>query len=200
MKKPVCTVVLILINVAVFLALSFLGMTEDAGFMVEHGAMFAPYITEYKEYYRIFTSMFLHFGAGHLMNNMIMLAAAGGPLEREVGKGKFLAIYFASGTGGALLSLWADIYTGEYAVAAGASGAIFGLIGAMLYIAIRNHGTIGDISGRGLVLMIAISLYFGYVSGGVDNTAHIGGLLSGAILAVLLYRKGECEHGSVSGF
>ncbi len=199
MKKPVCTVILVMINVAVFLVLSFLGMTEDGGFMVEHGAMFVPYVTEYKEYYRIFTSMFLHFGSGHLMNNMIMLAAAGVPLEKEVGRVKFLAIYFISGTGGALLSMWADICTGEYAVAAGASGAIFGLIGAMLYIAIRNHGTIGDISGRGLVLMTAISLYFGYVSGGVDNTAHVGGLLAGALLAVLLYRKREGEYSPVSG-
>ena len=50
MKKPVCTVILVMINVAVFLVLSFLGMTEDGGFMVEHGAMFVPYVTEYKEY------------------------------------------------------------------------------------------------------------------------------------------------------
>ena len=132
MKKPVCTVILVMINVAVFLVLSLWGMTEDGGFMVEHGAMFVPYVTEYKEYYRIFTSMFLHFGSGHLMNNMIMLAAAGGPLEKEVGRAKFLAIYFVSGASGALLSMWADICIGEYAVSAGASGAIFGLIGAML--------------------------------------------------------------------
>ena len=91
MKKPVCTVILVMINVAVFLVLSFLGMTEDGGFMVEHGAMFVPYVTEYKEYYRIFTSMFLHFGSGPLMNNMIMLTAAGVPLEKEVGRVKFLA-------------------------------------------------------------------------------------------------------------
>ena len=56
MKKPVCTVILVMINVAVFLVLSLWGMTEDGGFMVEHGAMFVPYVTEYKEYYRILSS------------------------------------------------------------------------------------------------------------------------------------------------
>ena len=195
MKKSVCTIILVAANVIVFFALSFIGMTEDAGFMVEHGAVYIPYIIERGEYYRIFTAMFLHFGFEHLMNNMLMLAVIGWHLEQETGRLKFLIIYFGSGAGGMLLSIWRHIHTGDYAVSAGASGAIFGLIGALLYIAFRNHGRIGELTGRGLLFMAALSLYYGFSSGGVDNMAHIGGLLSGVLIAVLVYRKRESEPG-----
>ena len=100
-RKPeaFCTTVLIVINVAVFLILSMLGDTEDAAFMLQHGAMYEPFITEGQEYYRIFTCMFLHFGITHLMNNMVMLGALGWNLELEIGKLRFIIIYFLSGIG-----------------------------------------------------------------------------------------------------
>lgn len=189
MKKQKCTILLIVINVIVFFVLSFSGMTEDAEFMLEHGAMYVPYMLKGEEYYRLITSMFMHFGFDHLMNNMIMLGTIGWNLEYEIGKIKFLIIYFVSGLFGNILSAFGDIMIGEYAVSAGASGAVFGIIGALLYVAIRNKGQIGTISGRGLVLMIALSLYYGFTSSGVDNLAHIGGLVAGFILSVLLYWK-----------
>lgn len=192
MKKQKCTILLIAINVILFLLLSFSGMTEDAEYMLEHGAMYVPYMMGGNEYYRLFTSMFLHFGIDHLANNMVMLAAIGWNLEYEIGKIKFLIIYLVSGLAGNILSALGDIIIGEYAVSAGASGAVFGIMGALLYVVIRNRGRIGTISGRGLVLMIILSLYYGFTSSGVDNLAHIGGLLSGFILGVLLYWK---RHG-----
>ena len=117
-RKPeaFCTTVLIVINVAVFLILSMLGDTEDAAFMLQHGAMYEPFITEGQEYYRIFTCMFLHFGITHLMNNMVMLGALGWNLELEIGKLRFIIIYFLSGIGGNILSLIAAISAGESAV------------------------------------------------------------------------------------
>lgn len=187
--KAPCTVILAAANIIVFLGLSFMGMTENAGFMLEHGAMYVPYIVGKKEYYRLFTSMFLHFGYDHLFNNMVVLVTMGWVLESEIGKIRFLIIYFASGFAGNLFSLWMQIKTGDLAVSAGASGAIFGVIGALLYVAIRNHGRIGDISGRGLVFMVVLTLYYGFTSGGIDNTAHIGGLVAGFFLGILLYWK-----------
>lgn len=189
MKKQKCTILLIVVNVIVFFVLSFSGMTEDAEFMLEHGAMYVPYMLEGNELYRLFTSMFMHFGINHLMNNMIMLGAIGWNLEYELGKIKFLIIYFGSGLAGNILSAYGDLLTGEYAVSAGASGAVFGIIGALLYVAIRNRGRIGTVSGRGLVIMIVLSLYYGFTSSGVDNLAHIGGLIAGFVLGVLLYWK-----------
>ena len=189
-----CTVALIVINVAVFFIMSLFGNTEDVMFMLEHGAMFEPLITEDHEYYRIITSMFLHFGIEHLLNNMVILGALGWNLELETGKIRFLIIYLVSGIGGNLLSLYIGVSSAEYAVSAGASGAIFGLMGALLYVAARNRGRMGRISGKGVLFMIALSLYFGITSSGIDNAAHIGGLLCGFILAVILYRKKNSYH------
>lgn len=189
-----CTVALIVINVAVFFIMSLFGNTEDVMFMLEHGAMFEPLITEEHEYYRIITSMFLHFGIEHLLNNMVILGALGWNLELETGKIRFLIIYLVSGIGGNLLSLYLGVSSAEYAVSAGASGAIFGLMGALLYVAARNRGRMGRISGKGVLFMIALSLYFGITSSGVDNAAHIGGLLCGFILSVILYRKKNSYH------
>lgn len=189
-----CTVALIVINVAVFFIMSLFGNTEDVMFMLEHGAMFEPLITEEHEYYRIITSIFLHFGIEHLLNNMVILGALGWNLELETGKIRFLIIYLVSGIGGNLLSLYLGVSSAEYAVSAGASGAIFGLMGALLYVAARNRGRMGRISGKGVLFMIALSLYFGITSSGIDNAAHIGGLLCGFILAVILYRKKNSYH------
>ena len=188
MNAP-CTIILAAINVIVFFVLSLRGMTENGMFLLEHGAMYVPKVIEDREIYRLFTSMFLHFGFQHLMNNMIILVLAGWNLEIEIGKIRFLLIYVLSGLGGNVLSAWWEVITADYAISAGASGANFGIIGALLYIAIRNHGRIGEISGRGLIFMIVISLYYGFSSGGVDNMAHIGGLLTGFVSGVLLYWK-----------
>lgn len=194
-KRPeaVCTVVLIVINVAVFLILSAMGDTEDAVFMMNHGGMYEPLIVQEHEYYRLFTSMFLHFGMSHLLNNMVLLGALGWNLEIETGKIKFLIIYLVSGLGGNLLSLFNDLRLplGEQAVSAGASGAIFGLMGALLFVVIANRGRLGRLSGRGILFMIALSLYYGLTSTGVDNWAHIGGLVCGFILSAILYRPGR---------
>ena len=163
--------------------------------MLEKGAMYTPYVLEYGEYYRLVTSVFMHFGFEHLLNNMISLGFLGWRLEQEVGKIKFLLIYFISGIAGNVLSGMLEIATGEYAVSAGASGAVFGIIGALLYIAMRNHGRIGDVSGRGLLFMVVLTLYHGFTSTGVDNMAHIGGFVSGFILGILLYWKRRRRRG-----
>ena len=187
-QKPeaICTVALIVINVAVFFILTMFGDTEDAVFMLQHGAMYEPYIIEGHEYYRIFTALFLHFGITHLLNNMVLLGALGWNLELEIGKVRFVIIYFASGIIGNIVSLFYDLTLEQPAVSAGASGAIFGLMGALLYVVIANRGRL---SGRGMLVMVILSLYFGLTSTGVDNLAHIGGLVSGFLLAVLLYRR-----------
>ena len=180
---------LIVINIAVFLLLSLFGDTEDAVFMMRHGAMYRELITQEQEYYRIITCLFLHFGITHLLNNMVMLGAVGWNLEMEIGTIRFLLIYFGSGILGNILSLWHDIQTDTNVVSAGASGAIFGLMGALLYVVIANRGRLGRLSGRGMLIMVALSLYFGFTSSGVDNLAHVGGLVCGFIMAAVLYRK-----------
>ena len=189
--KPdaICTVSLIIINAAVFLIMSVFGDTEDTVFMLRYGAMYEPLIMQEHEYYRIITSIFMHFGIDHLLNNMVLLGALGWNLELETGKIRFLVIYLISGIGGNLFSLYHSIAAEAYAVSAGASGAIFGLMGALLYVVIANRGKLGRLSGRGFLVMVALSLYFGLTSSGVDNWAHIGGLVCGFVSAVILYRR-----------
>lgn len=186
-KQTVCTAALIVINIGIFFLLSFLGNPENAVFMIKYGAMYPPLIFEDAQYYRLITCIFLHFGIDHLMNNMVMLGALGWNLEKEIGSFKFLLIYFVSGIGANLISLAMDFYTGNLAVSAGASGAIFGLLGALLWVVIRNRGKAGRLTGRGMPFMVLLSLYFGFTSTGVDNAAHVGGLICGFLTAVLLY-------------
>ena len=183
----------VLANVAVFVVLCFLGDTEDARFMAEHGASFAPFVIEGKEYYRLVTCMFLHFGIEHLFYNMLVLIFLGDVLEKEAGRLRYLLIYFAGGVAGNVISVCLDYRTKDFAVSAGASGAIFAVTGALLWIVIRNRGRLENYSGRRLFLMAALSVAEGFTTQGIDNRAHVGGLLAGFLLAVMFYRK---ENGS----
>ena len=105
----------------------------------------------------------------------------------------FLLLYLVAGLGGNVLSIWHSIQIGKYSVSAGASGAIFGIIGALLYIVIRNRGRVGTLTSKGMLFMIVISLYYGFTSAGIDNYAHIGGLITGVIMAILIYRKSQIQ-------
>ena len=183
------TGILVAINVLVFIVLSFGGRTEDVVYMVEKGALYAPYVEEYGEYYRFLTSMFMHFGISHLMNNMLMLCVMGKHVEPILGKVRFLIIYFASGFCGSLLSYYGEIMREENVVSAGASGAIFGITGALLALTILYRGRVGTVTRQGVLLIIGINLYIGFTGEGIDNLAHIGGLLCGLILTLLVANK-----------
>ena len=135
----------------------------------------------------MFTSMFLHFGAPHLIKNMLVLFVLGQRLEPVVGKIKFILIYILGGLGGNLLSLFFDMQTEKYTLSAGASGAVFAVMGGMIYVIIRHRGKVSDLTIRQMLIMAAFSLYFGFASEGVDNIAHIGGLLCGFLTAVIFY-------------
>lgn len=188
-KIPVVSAAMAAVNVIVFLVLAFQGDTEDPVFMLEHGAVYPELVLQGGEWYRLFTCMFLHFGVEHLMNNMVILVVAGMQLENALGKIKFLLLYLISGAGSSLLSLFVMTKTGDAAVAAGASGAVFGIIGALLWVAIKNRGRFENLTTRGLLIMIILCLYYGFTSTGVDNWGHIGGLITGFVLSILLYRK-----------
>lgn len=186
-RREPATIFLIILNVLVFLVSESAGSSQDVMHMLDLGAAYTPLITENGEVYRLFTSMFLHFGISHLMNNMLVLFVLGSRLERAVGKLRFLAVYLFGGTAANIISMFLELKTGEYSVSAGASGAVFAVMGAMIYIMLRNRGRLEDLTVRQILIMAAFSLYFGFTSTGVDNTAHVGGLLAGLVLAALLY-------------
>lgn len=183
------TIGLAVINIGVYLYLMLVGNLGSAFFMAEHGAIYPDYFVYDNQWWRLITSTFLHFDAEHLINNMVMLCCIGSRVEKIAGHVRMLIIYFLSGIGGGLLSLFMMIRTGDYAVSAGASGAVFGLIGALLWLVIKNHGTVDGITTKGMLFMIALSLYYGIESAGVDNWAHFGGMVAGFVLAIILYHR-----------
>lgn len=185
-KEPV-TVALIFINVLVFIAVELTGTSQNAWHVLDYGAAYTPYIVQNGEVYRLFTSMFLHFGIEHLVNNMLVLFVLGSRLEQVIGKLRFLFIYLAGGMAGNIFSLILELRNQDFSVSAGASGAVFAVMGAMIYVVIRNKGWLGDLSMRQILVMAAFSLYFGFTSSGVDNAAHIGGMIAGFVLAVLIW-------------
>lgn len=188
-KKAFVNIGLIAVNVIYFLYLEMNGSTEDTQFMVSHGAMYAPLVIERGEYYRLITSTFMHFGINHIMNNMLILFILGDNLERALGHIKYLLFYLVCGVGANVASMIINLSGYRIVVSAGASGAIFGVIGGLLYAVAVNRGQLEDLSTRQLVVVILCSLYFGFTSTGVDNAAHIAGLIIGIIMGVILYRR-----------
>lgn len=184
-----CNTTIIILNVLAFLWTEINGSSLNTGYMLEKGAMFWPYVINNEEYYRLFTYMFLHFGTSHILNNMIVLAFVGDNLERAVGKVRYLFIYFGTGFIAGLASMVYNMLQDNNVVSAGASGAIFGVVGAMVYVVALNRGRLEDISTRQLVIFAFFSLYGGLTSRGIDNIAHIAGLVSGLMIAILIYRK-----------
>ena len=186
---PVNTI-LVLINVLVFAVLSFFGDTTNAEFMAAHGAMDWVDIVEKGQYYRLFTSMFLHFGADHLLQNMLILLLIGCRLERITGKLAYFIIYIGAGLVGAVNSVIFTLGASPNTVGAGASGAIFGVMGGLLFCILadliqKKRHRVEEIGLTGMIFMVCSALSYGFFSNGVDNAAHIGGLIGGFLLTML---------------
>ena len=188
------TIALVVVNVITYLVLEWLGDTTNGFFMAEHGAMYPDFIRINHEWWRIITAGFLHFGAVHLVNNMVILYCMGSRLERVTGHLKFFLIYLVSLIGAGLLSYGMMLRTGDYAVSAGASGAIFGVIGGFLWIVILHRGRFEQITTRGIMMMIVLTIYYGFSSAGIDNWGHIGGLLAGFSATVILYHRNRQKY------
>ncbi len=189
-KKAYVNGAIIILNVIYFAYLELMGSSLNSRFMIEKGAMYAPLLLERGEYYRLLTSVFMHFGVKHLFNNMLVLFILGDNLERALGKVKYLIFYLLCGIGANLFSLMFDVGTENYfVVSAGASGAIFGVVGGLIYAVAVNRGRLEDLSSQQLIFLVVVTLYHGFTSTGIDNAAHVGGLLIGIFLGALFYRK-----------
>ncbi|MBE5960245.1 MAG: rhomboid family intramembrane serine protease [Lachnospiraceae bacterium] len=157
--------------------------------MLDQGALYWPMIIYEHQYYRLITCMFLHGGIDHLLNNMLVLFFIGDKVEKIIGKTKYLILYFGAGIIAGVCSMRYNMDRMLITRSIGASGAIFGVVGAIAYIVIINRGRLKDISSRQILLFVMLSLYGGFTSQGVDNIAHVGGLLAGGILTAILYKR-----------
>ena len=181
-RKPYITYGIITINIVLYiimLTLSRSGLGEfDVQTLLKFGANYKPLVLA-GEYWRLIASAFLHDGIIHLICNMYALYVIGPQLENFFGKTRFLIIYLFSAIAGNLLSL-----TFSSAVSVGASGAIFGLFGSLLYFGYYYRVYLGNVLRTQLIPVIMINILFGLVTPGIDNAAHIGGLIGGIFISM----------------
>jgi len=176
MKKPIFTYILIALNIAIYFLSIIIGQNEVITMFGLH-----PELVVRGEYYRLFTCMFLHANLLHLIFNMYALYIIGTQIENFFNKYKFLFIYILSGIIGGLLSM---IFTKSWSV--GASGAIFGLLGSMLYFGYHYRMYLGTVIKSQIIPIIIINLIIGFSSTGIDNAAHIGGLIGGVVSSMMV--------------
>jgi len=180
------TPIIVDLNIAIFILMVISGVNfilPDAQSLIAWGANFKP-LTLQGEWWRLITNVFLHFGILHLLFNMYALIYVGLLLEPYLGKTKFLAAYLLTGIAGSTASLWYH----DLVVSAGASGAIFGMYGVFLAMLTTN---VIEKSTR-KALLVSIAVFVGYnlmngMKGGIDNAAHIGGLVSGFVIGYVYY-------------
>lgn len=187
------TIVLIVLNIAIFIAelitgnLSqvFLGTTDST--LVSLYGLYPPAV-QGGEWWRLFTSMFLHSGIMHIFFNMLTLYSIGWIIEREFGWFRYLLIYLLSGLCGGLFTCFIELARTGAHLTVGASGAIFGLFGALLGLGLRTKNWS---YARSTLINIIWMLLPGFFSAGVSITSHIGGVLGGIVLGLSMSKKGK---------
>jgi membrane associated rhomboid family serine protease len=187
------TNILIGINVAIFLVLAFLSKSIvqiDQTVLYQAGAQVNPLILKNPagEFWRIFTAMFLHFSIIHIGLNMLSLFFIGAVVEVFYGKWRYLVIYLGSGIVGGIVTL----FVSPDAFAAGASGAIFGVFGALgvfYFVNRRNMGAFGRGAITNWLFWLGLNLFFGFSSANIGIWDHIAGLIAGMLIALLLFPR-----------
>lgn len=179
--KPFFTYVFTAVNILMFLLMTFAGGSTATDVLIQFGAKFNPLILE-GEWWRFITPIFLHIGLLHLLMNSMALFYLGAAVEQIYGRLRFLWIYLFSGFTGSLLSF---LMTPN--LSAGASGAIFGLFGALLYFGVTKPKLFFRTMGMNVLVVVGINLVFGFTVPGIDNAGHIGGLVGGFLATGIVH-------------
>lgn len=183
-KKPSpVSVTLVVINTIIYLTYYVIGEA-----FIESGQM-DSYLIAQGQIYRFVSAMFLHGGIQHLASNMILLYFMGEMVENKTGSVKYGIIYLVSGIMGNVVSYLYEIISGVRYVSVGASGAVYGIIGALIYLVIRKTEGL-NIQMKRLILMVAYCVYSSFATAHVDFAAHLGGLVFGFIITALLCPRG----------
>lgn len=192
-NQPVVSTALVIINACIFLICMFGRIS-----LYVIGGLDVFTVLVKKEYWRIITAMFLHSGTSHLFSNMIILFFMGSIIEKEVGHVRYVLLYFLSGIGGNILSLLAKVLTNDPAYSVGASGAVFGLDGALLAMIFFWPRKLLNVTPSRVIIMILLSVYSGFTSGNIDNAAHVGGLVTGFVIGCVLCLMQRIKYRHIS--
>lgn len=178
--KPFFTNIFLVLQIIMFLILELFGGSTNTETLIQFGAKFNPLIYE-GEWWRFLTPVFLHIGFLHLLMNSFALYFIGPAVERAYGRGKFLFIYLIAGLSGSVVSFAFSPF-----LSAGASGAIFGCFGALLFIGVYNRKVFFRTMGSNILVIVGINLALGFVIPNIDNAGHIGGLIGGFLAALIV--------------
>lgn len=174
------------LNVFIFIIMYLVCSEGQRESLIDAGGLYWPLVLMEHQVWRVLTSMFIHSGINHLFNNMLLLFFVGTYVENYVGHTRFIFLYFASGILAGAVSMSYNIFNKKLILSIGASGAVYGIVGALAAFIILSRGMISDITAPRLVVFIGLSILGGMQTEGVDNMAHIGGLLSGFLLAAII--------------
>lgn len=188
MLKKTCTHIAV-INILIFVIMFFLNSEVYKSVMQEYSLNWRN-VVEDDQWYRVLTSMFLHWDINHLFNNMLTLCTVGTFLEKMIGRKWIIISYFVTGIIAGLVSLGYNMKLGQEVYSAGASGAIFGLIGVLLAVLILGKGNGEKISGKRLLVYIILVVWAQLSEKQVDNAAHIGGIVAGVLTGLVFRLKG----------
>ena len=192
-QTPLITMIIIAINIIMYGITAYMTFVyaggsvfdSDTNVLIVLGAKVNELIAQ-GEYFRLITCMFLHGGLVHLGVNMYSLYAMGPTVEKIYGKAKYVVIYFVAGICSSMLS-----YILSPSISIGASGAIFGLLGAMLVFAIKSKGKTGSGFIKSILSVIFMNIFIGMTLPGIDNFGHIGGLLGGMFITFFITLKSK---------
>lgn len=188
---PFVTLSLIVVNLLMLILVDLLGTKLGTYKWEDAGAVSWMRVINNHEYYRLVTCMFFHGGIDHLFGNMITLYAAGEILEDNIGHFKFALIYFLGGIIASGGSVFYHYVNNLYVVSIGASGAVFAVTGGLFAVLFLNKNRVNrdfsQIGASRILLFIVYSLYSGFSSAGVDNAAHVAGLLGGILVYWIIY-------------
>lgn len=189
MKKPIITYILMALNIFIFFTMM---INVDYEYAINKYCLYGDYVRRYHEYYRIITAGFLHVDIIHLAFNMYALYIVGTQMESYLGKVKYILVYFISLIMGSLLSMALSNYA-----AVGASGAIFGLMGSMLYFGYHYRVYLGTVLKSQIIPIIVLNLVYGFMVSGIDNFGHIGGLIGGFLATKALGIKYKSSQSDI---
>ena len=187
---PKCNLLIVALNIVIFLITDlFLFSSGEA--LVEWGALGWYEVLKEGQWYRLFTSIFMHGGIDHIFSNMLVLTYLGGYLEQQMGSVRYCIVYFGAGLLAGFTSMGYNMILGDYTVSIGASGAVFGVMGALLCLVLFFRERVREFNFRQVAVMIFFGLYGGFADQGVDNAAHVGGMVAGFLLAALVMLPGR---------